>query len=306
MAEPSPNYAKTFARMMEPGGIPPKRNTRKLWLHGLLFGLTVCTTYLVGLSDGWIGAAWYSGGIILILLTHEMGHYLMARKHGIPASLPYFIPVPLPPFGTMGAVIKMEGRIPDRRALFDVGVAGPLSGLAMIVPAILIGTRMSTVVEVSSLGQGTISLGDSLLFSMLARVSVGPMAQGQDLLLHPLAFAGWVGLLVTALNLLPIGQLDGGHIMYALFWRRSRLVSRVFFVLFLLICLFLYAGWFLLIVILAMIRNHPPTMYDELPLDGWRRAVGAFALLVFVLAFTPVPFGFGEGLIPMLLGGFKG
>ena len=158
----------------------------------------------------------------------------------------------------------------------------------------------------ASLGEGTISLGDSLLFSLLARISVGSIPPGQDLLLHPLAFAGWVGLLVTALNLLPIGQLDGGHIMYALFWKKSRFVSKVFYILFLLICLFFYFGWFLLVVVLAIFRNHPPTMYDELPLDPRRRAVGAFALLIFVLSFTPVPFGFIEGLIPMLIKGFGG
>jgi len=280
-------------------GVAPKK--RKIGIHVLLFVLTVGTTYFVGLSDGWTGAAWYSGGIIIILLTHEMGHFLMARKHGIPATLPYFIPVPLPPFGTMGAVIKMEGRIPDRRALFDMGVAGPLAGLAMIIPAILIGTRMSRVVEVTSLGEGTISLGDSLLFAFLARISVGPLPPGQELLLHPLAFAGWVGLLVTALNLLPVGQLDGGHITYALFWKRSRWISRFFYILFLSVCLFFYFGWFLLIVVLALIRKHPPTMNDSLPLDRTRQIIGIFALIVFVLAFTPVPFGFGEGLIPMLL-----
>ena len=137
-------------------------------------------------------------------------------------TLPYFIPLPLPPFGTMGAVIKMGSRIPDRRALFDVGVAGPLAGLVMIIPSLIIGLHFSKVVEVSSIGSGTISLGNSLLFSFLTRISVGTLPPGQDVVLHPLAFAGWVGLLVTALNLLPIGQLDGGHIMYALFWKKSK------------------------------------------------------------------------------------
>lgn len=274
---------------------------RRVWLHVLLFVLTICTTLFVGYSDGWIGAAWYSGGIMIILLTHEMGHFLMAKKHGIPTTLPYFIPVPLPPFGTMGAVIKMEGRIPDRKALFDVGVAGPLAGLVMIVPAILLGVKFSTVVELSSLGEGTISLGDSLLFSFLARVMTGPLPEGQDLLLHPLAYAGWVGLLVTALNLLPIGQLDGGHITYALFWKRSRILSIVFYSVFLFICLFFYFGWFFLVIILALIRKHPPTMNDTLPLDRRRIVIGLLTLVVFILAFTPVPFGLGGGLIPMIL-----
>lgn len=278
----------------------PKQK-RKVGIHLILFILTIFSTYFVGLSDGWLGALWYSGGIIAILLMHEMGHFFMAKKHGVPATLPYFIPMPLPPFGTMGAVIKMEGRIPDRRALFDVGVAGPLSGLLLIIPAIVFGLQMSHVVDIASLGEGTISLGDSLLFSFLARIIVGPMGPGQDIILHPLAFAGWVGLLVTALNLLPIGQLDGGHIMYALFWKKSRIVSIVFYAVFIFICLFFYFGWFLLIVVLTLIRHHPPTMNDTYPLDGKRRVIGILTLILFVLSFTPVPFGFGEGLVPMLL-----
>jgi len=286
-------------------GIAPLPRKRGVGVHILLFVLTVFSTYYVGLADGPVGALWYSLGLITILLTHEMGHYLMAKKHNIPATLPYFIPLPLPPFGTMGAVIKMEGRIPDRRALFDVGVAGPLAGLVIIVPAILIGLRLSRVVEVSSLGEGTISLGDSLLFSLLARISVGPLPPGQDVILHPLAFAGWVGLLVTALNLLPVGQLDGGHIVYALFWKKSKILSTIFYGVFLFICLFFYFGWFLLVVVLFLIRKHPPTMNDVYPLDRKRRTVGILALVLFVLAFTPVPFGFGDGLIPILMKQFQ-
>ncbi len=274
---------------------------RNLWVHIALFILTIFSTYFVGLGDGPIGALWYSLSLITILLTHEMGHYLMAKKHRVEATLPYFIPLPLPPFGTMGAVIKMGSRIPDRRALFDVGVAGPLAGLVMIIPSLIIGLHFSKVVEVSSMGSGTISLGNSLLFSFLTRISVGTLPPGQDVVLHPLAFAGWVGLLVTALNLLPIGQLDGGHIMYALFWKKSKILSNIFFLIFLFICLFYYVGWFLMLVVLTLIRRHPPTMYDEIPLDRKRKLIGIFALIVFVLAFTPVPFGIGEGLIPMLL-----
>lgn len=278
---------------------------RKVTIHVLLFVLTILSTYFVALGDGPLGALWYSLGIITILLTHEMGHYLTANKHGVPATLPYFIPMPLPPFGTMGAVIKMEGRIPDRKALFDVGVAGPMAGLVMIVPAIFVGLRMSPIVEIASLGEGTITLGDSLLFSFIARISIGPLPPGQDVVLHPLAFAGWVGLLVTALNLLPVGQLDGGHIMYALFWKKSKFLSGIFYAIFLFICLFYYVGWFLFIIVLSIVRKHPPTMNDAIPLDNKRKVLGIFALIIFVLAFTPVPFGFGEGLIPLLIEQFK-
>jgi membrane-associated protease RseP (regulator of RpoE activity) len=282
----------------------PVRYGSRLWLHILLFVLTCITTFFMGMSDGLLGAFAYSGGIMTILLTHELGHYLMARKYGVPVTLPYFVPMPLPPFGTMGAVIKMGGRMPDRRALFDIGVAGPFAGFVMILPAIVIGLKLSRIQETAALGDTAISLGDSLLFTFLARIVVGPLPPGQDIVLHPLAFAGWVGLLVTALNLLPIGQLDGGHIMYAIFWKKSKFISILFYIVLLAICLFFYFGWFLLVVILALIRKHPPTLNDPLPLGRKRTVAGIFAVLLFILVFTPVPFGFGEGLIPMILKGF--
>ncbi len=274
----------------------------KIWLHLILFILTILSTYFVGLGDGPIGALWYSSGIMTILLTHEMGHYFMAKKHGISATLPYFIPFPLSIFGTMGAVIKMEKHVPNRRTLFDIGVTGPLAGMAMIIPAIFIGIKLSRVVEISSLGEGSITLGDSLLFSFLIRLSIGPLPPGQDIVLHPLAFAGWVGLLVTAINLLPIGQLDGGHIIYALFRKRSRIISTLFHWIFLFICLFYFFGWFLLVLLLAIIRKHPPTLNDTLPLDRKRKVIGILTLILFFLAFTPVPFDLGGGLLSIFLG----
>jgi membrane-associated protease RseP (regulator of RpoE activity) len=270
-------------------------------LHIILFVLTIFTTYFIGLGNGLFGALWYSGGIITILLSHEMGHYIMARKHGVPVTLPYFIPVPFPPFGTMGAVIKMKGRIPNRRALFDVGVAGPLGGMIIIIPVILIGVKYSQIVDASSLGESAITLGDSLMFQILANISIGPLKEGQDIVLHPLAFAGWVGLLVTAINLLPIGQLDGGHIMYALFCKRSKFITNIFLGLFIFICLFYYFGWFLLIIVLVLIKKHPPTLDDDYELDPRRKIIGILVLCLFIMAFTPVPFGFVDGLIPTLM-----
>jgi len=278
-----------------------KRNKKKYFIHILLFVLTIGTTFFVGLSEGVIGALWYSGAIMIILLTHEMGHFLTAKRYGVSATLPYFIPLPLPPFGTMGAVIKMGGRIPNRKALFDIGAAGPIAGLVMIIPSIVIGLKMSQVVTVSSLGENTITLGDSLLFSLLSRAVLGYIPQGQDVLLHPLAYAGWVGLLVTALNLLPIGQLDGGHVIYSLFRKKSKLFSLFFYSVLLVVCLFFFVGWFLVLVLLAIFRKHPPTMNDYIPLDRKRKILGIIVLVVFVLSFTPVPFGFGDGLIPLLV-----
>jgi membrane-associated protease RseP (regulator of RpoE activity) len=299
-----PQLTPTQWQEPQPHVPPVPRATRPAtksgtWIHAVLFLLTVASTFLVGLGDGIAGALWYSGGIMAILLSHEMGHYIMARKYRIPATLPFFIPMPFSPFGTMGAVIKMSGTIPNRRALMDVGAAGPLAGMVLIIPAIVLGLVKSKMVPLASLGGNSIPLGDSLLFKFLAWISVGPVPKGQDILLHPLAFAGWVGLLVTALNLLPIGQLDGGHISYSLFQGKSRVVSRVFYWILIGVCLFLYAGWALLVVILTIIRRHPPTWDDSLPLDRRRIVMGWIALAVFTLAFTPVPFGIGEGLIPM-------
>jgi len=272
-----------------------------LYKHLLLFILTIATTFIVGLGDGPIGAAWYSGGIITILLCHEMGHYLMTRKHRISATLPYFIPLPLPPFGTMGALIKIKSPITDRRALLDIGAAGPLAGMVPISIALFFGLKYSQVVDTSSMGAGTISLGNSLLFSAASKFIVGPLGPNQDILLHPLAFAAWVGLLVTAINLLPIGQLDGGHIIYALLKDKSSVFFKFFYFFLIGICLFLYAGWLLFVVVLTILRNHPPTMYDHVPLDTKRKVIGIGALVIFVLSFTPVPFGIGKGLVFLIL-----
>ncbi|NQT27616.1 site-2 protease family protein [candidate division KSB1 bacterium] len=276
----------------------PRKN--RVSLHLLLFLLTILTTYWIGSVNGSIGALWYSGGLMSILLFHEAGHYFAARRHRVSTSLPYFIPMPLPPFGTMGAVIKMDGHIPNRRALMDIGAAGPFAGLVVAIPAIFFGLKLSQIIPLEKAGESTISLGDSLLFSLLTRFSLGAIPEGQDILLHPLAFAGWVGLLITAINLLPVGQLDGGHILYALFNRKSRFVAWILYGVFLYVCLFHYFGWFLLLVLLAIFRKHPPTMQDSIPLDPIRKIAGVLALILFVLAFTPVPFGFGEGLIPLL------
>jgi membrane-associated protease RseP (regulator of RpoE activity) len=302
---PSFQSDSTGAVPARPPGPRRRAAARKAWPHVLLFILTVASTFFVGLNDGIAGALWYSGAVMAILLAHEMGHYFAARRHGVPATLPYFIPMPFSPFGTMGAVIRMSGSIPDRRALMDIGAAGPLSGLALIIPAIVIGVLKSKILPSASFGDGTLSLGDSLLFKGLARLAVGKIPEGQDLLLHPLAFAGWVGLLVTALNLLPIGQLDGGHVSYALFRGRSKAVSAVLYAALAAVCLFLYAGWILFAVLLLLVRRHPPTMDDGLPLDRKRVIIGWILLAVFILSATPVPFGFGEGLLPLLVKGIQ-
>jgi membrane-associated protease RseP (regulator of RpoE activity) len=250
----------------------------------VLFLLTIISTFIIG---GFI----YSLAILSILVAHEMGHYLASRKYGVPSSLPYFIPFPLPPFGTLGAVIRSKGPIPNRKALFDIGSWGPLFGLALAIPAVVVGFLLSEVVDVSQLPAQTTSLGNSPLLSLLQRIVLGNLPPGTDVVLHPIAYAGWVGLFITSLNLLPTGQLDGGHIIYALFGPHSKIIFRLTLLAITLICLIYNLGWLLLVIILFFIGyKHPPPLDDRTPLDWRRKVTGAVAFVIFFTAFTPVPF----------------
>jgi membrane-associated protease RseP (regulator of RpoE activity) len=262
----------------------PKRR-RRILLQLLLFVLTVLSTAMM---HGWA----YSASLILILLFHEMGHYFAARYYRVPATLPFFIPFPLSILGTFGAVIKMQGIIPNRRALFDIGIMGPAMGLVVALPATVIGIAMSKVVQVSQLPQGTVGLGDSILFSFIADWVHGPLPKGHDLLLHPIGFAGWAGLLVTAINLLPMGQLDGGHIIYALFQRKSVFIYRlVFFSLAAFTVIARQPQWiaFLALTYFLIRLKHPPTMDEEVPIGSGRFALGIAAMLFFAITFPPNP-----------------
>jgi len=255
-------------------------------LHVILLLFTVLTTYMVN-------GIFYSLSIVSILLTHEMGHYLMCRKYGINATLPFFIPIPAGPFGTMGAFIKIRERIPNRRALFDVGIAGPLAGLTLTIPILIIGLKNSNFVLLETVPKGTMFLGESFLFSQLANIVMGPVPQGYDTALHPMAYAGWAGLFVTALNLLPIGQLDGGHVLYAIFGHKSRQIYKYAIIAFIIISAFLYPGWLLLIIFLLWMGiHHPPPENDYIPLDLKRRLIGYFTFLIFIISFIPVPIYF--------------
>jgi membrane-associated protease RseP (regulator of RpoE activity) len=272
-------------------------NSRNPKLNVILFVATCATTFATGwLQQGrWQSGAWYSAAIISILLAHEMGHYIMCRKYGIRATLPFFIPF-LPvinPFGTMGAVIRMESAIPSRKALFDVAVAGPLAGLAVTIPCIYYGIQFSEIIDLTQASRpGAIHLGESYLYQQISKIAIGNLPQNKDVLLHPLAFAGWAGLFVTALNLLPIGQLDGGHIVYAMIGRRHKLVAMAALLAFAVVCVFMYRGWaLLLLLILWFGYRHPPTL-DETPVDGARMLLGIVTMIFFVLSFTPEPFKF--------------
>ena len=224
-----------------------------------------------------------------ILLAHELGHFFVSRSYQVASSLPFFIPFPNL-FGTLGAIILMRGRVRSRQALFDIGAAGPLVGFCLTLPAIIVGLKFSHPVVVGQMEGASLQLGDSLLFSFLQRLIVGQTPEGMDLVLHPLAFAGWVGLFVTALNLMPIGQLDGGHIAYAVFGRRSRVVFLLAASGFAVLGLFFFPAWLLpLVLILVFGFRHPPPTDDQTELDGGRKFLAALTFGVFVLSFIPVP-----------------
>ena len=257
---------------------------RRNLIHVILFILTVVSTWFTG------GPA-YSITIMLILLGHEMGHYLMSWRYGIKATLPFFLPFPFSPFGTLGAVIRMESTTSSRKALFDTGVAGPLTSLLLSIPAIVIGLRLSEVIPTSHLKEGTIRLGDPLLFSFIQRLVMGEVPENYDVILHPIGYAGWVGLFVTALNLLPVGQLDGGHIAYSLFGRRSRAIFLMAIAVMAFITIFYNPGWLLLLVLIILFGfRHPAPLDDVTPVDGKRKLLGGMAFLAFFVSFTPAPF----------------
>lgn len=286
---------------------PSPRSARSgKWVNVLLFAATVMTTLLAGALHKGVNpietpALLYKGipfsfTLLAILLVHEMGHYLQSRRYGCDASLPFFIPFPSI-IGTMGAFIKMRSRPRDRGVLVDVGATGPIAGFVVAVPAVVIGLMLSEVTEVSP-GEG-LALGDSILFFLAGRLVWGVIPEGFNILLHPVAFAGWIGLLVTSLNLIPVGQLDGGHILYTVF-RKSHdkfaiLVVAAMVALGLYGALFyscyLYLVWGLLVTIIGF--RHPPPLYPEAPLSRRHLMMAGASGAILVLTFVPVPFYLG-------------
>ncbi|HOV90259.1 MAG TPA: site-2 protease family protein [Syntrophorhabdaceae bacterium] len=252
-------------------------------IHIILFLLTFASTWFVG---GFL----YSFSIMSILFAHEMGHYIMSRRYGIPATLPYFIPFPLSPFGTFGAIIKMKGTIINKRALFDIGTGGPIAGFVVALPFIYVGIKLSSIEPVHA-QQGFLQLGDPLLFKLFQMILVGDIPPGYDLVLHPFAYAGWVGLFVTALNLLPAGQLDGGHIVYAIFGEDSRKIYIAVLIGLGVYAIFYSQGWLALIILLFIFGlRHPRPLDMETQLDSKRRLLSLIILIIFILSFTPKPF----------------
>jgi Zn-dependent protease len=262
---------------------PFESRQRLTLLQVLLFVATCLSTWLTG------GLA-FSLALMTILLAHEFGHYLQARRYGVPATFPYFIPMPFSPIGTMGAVIAMQPGRGDRRSLFDIAVTGPLAGLVPAAIFSIIGLQWSQVVEFQRQPLGMI-VGEPIVFKLLAHLTFGALPEGQDIALHPVAFAGWVGILITALNLIPIGQLDGGHILYSLLLRRAHPIAQLLLVMAMVaIVVFGYWGWALMILLLMLMGPvHPPTANDHIPLGPGRTVLGWTSLMFVPIGFTPVP-----------------
>lgn len=298
----------------EPVYSPPRLRPRfqgRTWLHVLLFLITLCTTTLVGglhylsfirdferasvslgLGAFLVHGFWYSGTLLAILGAHEMGHYVFCRKHNVDASLPYFLPAPIPLTGTLGAVIRIREPFPSRTVLFDIGIAGPIAGFVVLVPALFIGLRMSTVVPNPTEGLG-LTLGEPLLFQWASRLVFGTLQQGYTINIHPMVFAAWFGMLATALNLLPFGQLDGGHVTYSTLGHASTPIS-IATVTFAIAMTFISRSWLFMTVMMFVMLflfgpRHPRVLDEHEPLGPGRRALAVFGLAMLVLCFTPVP-----------------
>jgi membrane-associated protease RseP (regulator of RpoE activity) len=297
---------------MPPDTVSPRRRDR-VWVHVLLLFLTFVSTTMIGtlhyasfvsnfgvrpvrLSAGllWYGLP-YSLTILSILGAHEMGHYVACRIYRVDATLPFFLPTPpLPMFltGTFGAVIRIREPIRLKKALFDIGIAGPIAGFLVAVPALFLGMWLSNVKPIPPNMEG-FSLGEPLLFKAAAWLIWGKPPVPFEVNMHPISFAAWFGLLATAFNLFPIAQLDGGHIAYAMFGRRATYITYAGLAV--AVALTTYSSsWFLwTVLIMAMLyiagAKHPPVMDEDVPLDSARRWLALFALAMFVLCFTPAP-----------------
>jgi membrane-associated protease RseP (regulator of RpoE activity) len=275
---------------------------RRPWLHVVLFIVTFATTTVAGawqagadsLPDPrqMVSGLTFAVSLMSILLVHEMGHYLMSGYYDVRATLPYFIPGPSF-IGTFGAFIKMQSQMPNRRALFDIGAAGPLAGLALAMPAVIVGLQLPVPDSIRPTG---LTLGSSLLVRFLSKATLGTVLNEPDISsLHPLASAGWVGLFVTAMNLLPASQLDGGHVAYALFGKRYIWISRLTAITMLVLGAMRWYGWFVWgVLFLFLGLGHPPPIDPDTSLDRKRKLVGWFLLATLAVTFMPVPFSVQE------------
>jgi membrane-associated protease RseP (regulator of RpoE activity) len=320
----------------------PGRTSRKPWLNGILFVLTLVSTFSLGVllslsylypdSPGpapapkpglgsilepriLILAGLYAAVLMIILTGHELGHYLTCRRYGIEATLPYFIPGPTL-IGTFGAFIRIQSPVNLKRQWFDIGAAGPLAGFILTVPALFVGLALSKVVPAAA-SEGAIALGEPLLLKLGSAIFFRHIPAGSSVVLHPVAFAGWAGLLVTFINLFPLGQLDGGHVAYALLGRKKRYVSAAAICGFIILGFFFSYSWllwgllglvFVLVVRLkrpgrlyrlAIRLRHPQAFDEDLPLGRGRTLVGVLVIVVFILSFIPDPIK-GTSLLGLL------
>jgi membrane-associated protease RseP (regulator of RpoE activity) len=302
-----------------------RRGTSRAWINALLFVLTLLSTLFAGalysenlpafnspwdfVSPGFLLSGLpFAATLLGILAAHEFGHYFAARFHKVAVTLPYFIPMPLT-FGTLGAFIQLKEPISDRRKLFDIGVAGPLAGLVLAVPLLFYGLATSKMTQLPAEGPYILE-GNSVLYYLAKFLVFGQwlpnFATGADVMMNQVCYAAWIGLLVTALNLLPVGQLDGGHTVFAMFGEKAIYINRItvgvlaFFALASIgpvqeLLPFLgsvaYGGWFLwLFLILFLIGvQHPPALDDVTRLDRRRWWIGVFVIVIFILIFVPVP-----------------
>lgn len=290
------NMSPVASRIAERLETDPRRDRETpRWIHAALFVITCATTTLAGaqarptLIESILSGLPFSITIMTILTAHEMGHYLAARRFGVRATLPYFIPFPTM-IGTMGAVIKIKSPILERRALLYIGAMGPLVGFILSLGAVIAGLYVSTIAPLPEAGKGEVMIfGDSLLFKALSRLIHGDIPAGYDIYLSPYAWAGWIGFLVTSLNLMPLGQLDGSHILYALIGRGQLYFGWAVFAG-LVALAFVWPGWivWVLMALFFLMIGHPP-LPESTPLNGTERLIGWCCVAIFFLTFIPVP-----------------
>jgi membrane-associated protease RseP (regulator of RpoE activity) len=312
LLQEDPQWGAAILLMPKPVEKAVLEKPARPWLNWLLLVLTLLTTTWVGAAQVGVNLLRepgrfatglpYSLALLGILGVHELGHFFAARRHGMNVTPPYFIPVPFA-LGTFGAFIKMRSPPEDRRALFDVAVAGPLAGLVVAIPALLIGLHYSTVIGSGLDGPRSplngASAGSSILYAILAKLSLGPaLAEGDVLSLSPLAYAGWLGLLITALNLLPIGQLDGGHTTRAMSGTRvGQTISTIAMWALFLVAIFVWPSlimWAFIVFFIAG-RSSPP-LNDLTPITPGRRLLGYFTFFILALILIPLPISWWHAL----------
>jgi len=250
----------------------------------LLFALTAASCWLTG-------GVRLMVAVLAILVAHEMGHFLACRYHRVPSTWPFLLPAPVlnPLTGTLGALMVIQGRFPSRRALFDIGIAGPLAGLAVCFPILFFGLQEATIVSGTAAASAGESLGEPLILTWATRLVLPHLPPNPVIMAGPLLVAAWFGLLLTGLNLIPIGQFDGGHILYALFPRHAHRLARVAWYLCLALVVLAPSWLFWAILTHYLGRPHPPTVDDGQPLGLGRRALGIVALAAFAITFIPEP-----------------